>query len=76
MILLGFVLFLFGILGIILDLVGMQFSFLLWLDRLGSLVSFLIKLIMLFGGMVIMYLYGTDWRRTDQQAYDEWVGKN
>lgn len=75
-ILLGFIFFLLGILGIILDLVGMQFSFLLWLDKLGRLGSFIVKLIMLFGGLVVMYLYGTNWRQKDQEDYEQQVRGN
>lgn len=75
-ILLGFMFFLLGILGIILDLVGLQFSFLIWLDGLGRLGSFLVKLIMLFGGLVVMYLYGTNWRQKDQEDHDQQVRDN
>lgn len=76
MILLGFMLFLVGIVGILLDLVGLQFAFLLWMDQLGKLGSFLVKLVMLFGGIVLMYLYATDWKRQEREDYERWTSNN
>lgn len=52
----GFLLLLFGLLSIILSLTGLQLSLLAWIDNLGGLLSMVIKVIMIFGGVVLMYL--------------------
>ncbi|MCB0655546.1 MAG: hypothetical protein KDC57_05380 [Saprospiraceae bacterium] len=60
---LGFLLFLFGLLSIILNLVGLQFSFLTWMENLGRLGAFVLRLIMVLAGIVIMYLNLVDWKK-------------
>lgn len=50
----GYVLFLLGFLSILLSLVGLQLKPLAWISGLG-LYGILIKIFMLFGGMIIMY---------------------
>ncbi len=64
--LLGFALLAIGLLSLILGLLGLQFSFLLWMDRLlGLYVALLVRLLMVLAGFVIMYLALVDWRRID-----------
>jgi len=53
---LGFLLFLFGFLAFILMLVGLQFSFMAFIDASGRTFGLLIRLMMIFGGVVMMYL--------------------
>ncbi len=60
MTLLGFVLFFTGFLSIILGMIGVQFSFLTWLDYWGRGLGFLIRLIMILTGIVIIILDQSD----------------
>jgi hypothetical protein len=61
LIVLGFCLFAVGFLSLILTLVGLQFGFLMWIENWGPLMGLIIRLIMIFGGMVLLYLARTDW---------------
>ncbi len=62
---LGFFLFLIGALSLILSLVGIDFIFLRWLDHLGRLIAFIIKLLMVIAGIVLIYLHTANWRELD-----------
>ena len=53
---LGFFLFFFGFIALILMLVGLQISFLSWIDQWGRTGGLVIRLLMVFGGLVLMYL--------------------
>ncbi|MFT6333603.1 MAG: hypothetical protein ACI86M_000331 [Saprospiraceae bacterium] len=52
----GYLLFLMGILSIILSMVGLQLTFLSWIQSFGTGVSIIIKIVMLFSGLIIMYI--------------------
>jgi hypothetical protein len=52
----GFLLFFAGFMAIVLSLVGLQLTFLSWIQSLGAGIGIIIKLIMLFGGLIIMYI--------------------
>lgn len=54
----GFVLFAIGILSVIMSLVGLKFTFLEFIYNHG-VVTTIIQLIMLFGGMIILYVART-----------------
>ncbi len=58
----GFLLFLFGFMALALSLVGVQLSFLTWIDAPGKLFGFVIRLLMILAGIVIVVLTRTDWR--------------
>ncbi len=60
--LLGAVLAGLGFLSIALSLVGVQFSFLAWLDSFGRLFGFVIKLIMIIAGILILYISQSDFK--------------
>ena len=60
--LLGFVLAGLGFLSIVLSLVGVQFSFLTWLDSFGRLFGFVAKLIMIIAGILILYIAQSDFK--------------
>ncbi|HMT54199.1 MAG: hypothetical protein IPG48_06150 [Saprospiraceae bacterium] len=53
--LVGFIIFSLGILSLILSLVGLNFTFLNFMYNHGVL-TVICQLLMLFGGMVIMYV--------------------
>lgn len=61
----GFGLFIIGFLALFLMLVGVQLSYLTWIDAGGKLVGFLIRMGMILGGLIIVYLTQTDWRKEE-----------
>ncbi len=54
----GFVMFAVGILSVILSLVGLKFTFLNFIYNHG-VITLVIQLFLLFGGMVILYVART-----------------
>ncbi len=56
----GFILAGLGFLSIILSMIGLKFSFLMWLDAPGSLFGFVAKIAMILVGFVIIYLTTTN----------------
>lgn len=58
----GFLLFIIGFSAVVLSLVGIKFSYLTWLDAPGALFGFLMKIFMVIGGIVIVYMTVIDWR--------------
>ncbi len=63
--LLGFLLIIIGFLALILSLVGVQLSFLTWIDAPGQLFGFVVRLLMILGGIVIVVLTRSDWREEE-----------
>jgi hypothetical protein len=63
LLILGFVLFLTGGCAIAMTMVNIQFVALMWLEKLGPLASFLIKLAMMIGGVILVAVARTDWNR-------------
>ena len=63
--LLGFLLFVFGFLAIILSIVGVNLAFLVWMTKFGQLTAFLLKILMIVGGVIIVVLARTDWEQDD-----------
>lgn len=61
----GFLLFIIGLLALVLSLVGVQLSFLTWIDQPGRLFGFIMRILMLLGGVVIVFLTRTDWREEE-----------
>ncbi len=60
---LGFVLIMLGMLSLILLLVGVQLSFLTWIDAAGKPGGFVIRILMILSGFVIIALSQTNWRK-------------
>jgi len=56
----GFILFLTGMMALILSLVGVQLSFLTWIDHWGGGVGMIIRLIMVAVGIVLIVLSSTN----------------
>ena len=61
----GFLLIIIGMLSLILMVVGVQLSFLTWIDATGRLAGFVIRLLMIISGFVIITLSQTNWRNVD-----------
>jgi|JI8StandDraft_1071087.scaffolds.fasta_scaffold1504959_1 hypothetical protein len=49
----GFLLFLYGFLALILQFIGIQFTFMAWVDAAGNLVGFVVRLLMILAGIVM-----------------------
>lgn len=67
-ILLGFLLFIFGITSVIMTLVGVRWVFLSWLEFAGPLLAFVLKLIMTIAGILIIILSRTDWEQEKKES--------
>ena len=61
----GFVLIILGFLSLVLMMVGVQLSFLTWIDAPGRLFGFVFRLLLIIGGFVIITLTQTDWRNVE-----------
>lgn len=61
----GFLLFFLGLVSILLNLVGVDVFFMTWLYGLGVGISFAVRLLMIVGGLVLIYVSQTDWSREE-----------
>lgn len=59
----GMILFLIGLTSLLLNVTGVRYSFLSFIEQAGALVAFLIRLGMIVGGILILYLSATNWQR-------------
>ncbi len=62
----GFLLFIIGGLALVLSLIGVQLSYLTWIDKPSPLIGFVIRLLMILGGIVMVVLARTDWREDEE----------
>lgn len=67
----GYVLFVLGFLSILLGLLGIKLTILAWLDNLEPIKALVVKLGMLLGGLIIMYV-----TRIDTTEYEPKSVKN
>ena len=58
--LIGFLLFVLGVLALVLSIVGVQLVFLQWIDNWGGLVGFVIRLLMIIFGLVLVIVTRSD----------------
>lgn len=58
--LLGFLLVGVGFLALVLSLIGLKLSYLTWLDAPGPLFGFLMRIVMIVGGFIVIYLAQMD----------------
>jgi len=52
----GFLLLMLGVISLVLTLVGVQLSYLLWIDAMGKGIGFVLRLIMVLTGVVMIVL--------------------
>jgi hypothetical protein len=71
----GFLLFLFGISALVLSLVGVKFSFLLFIDKGGAGLGLVIRLLMIFGGLIMAWMSKTNWKAEDEEK-DQYITRN
>jgi hypothetical protein len=64
----GFLLFILGFVSIVLSMIGVQLSFLTWLDEPGRLFGFVARLGMILLGIVLVALSQTNWERERQES--------
>lgn len=67
----GYLLFTLGITSVIMELVGTHWYFLAWLEQMGRLASFIIKILMLMAGVLTIVFARTDWEREKQDSLRE-----
>ena len=61
----GFILLFLGLVSILLNLVGVDIFFLSWLYNYSVALSFAVRLAMVIGGMIMIYVGQTDWSREE-----------
>ena len=52
----GFLLFVMGVLSLVLILIGANLSYLTWIDKPGSPRGMIIRILMIGGGLVMSYM--------------------
>ncbi len=52
----GFLLFIMGVLSLVLILIGANLSYLTWIDKPGTPRGIIIRILMIGGGLVISYM--------------------
>lgn len=55
----GFLLFITGVMSAVLSLVGLRFLFLRWLYNMGAIPTALFVISMIFGGVILIYIAKT-----------------
>lgn len=70
-ILAGYLLFTLGITSLVMELVGVHWYFLAWLELGGRLLAFVIKLLMVMGGILLIVFGRTDWERERRDSSEE-----
>ncbi len=73
LLLLGYLLFTLGITSVVMELVGTHWYFLAWLERAGTLVSFILKILMVIGGVLAIVFARTDWDRERKESMKDEV---
>ena len=71
----GFLMLIFGMSALCLSLVGVKLSFLLWLDYGGALLGFVLRLLMIFGGIAMAWLSLHNWE-ADAEENDPYITRN
>ncbi|MBL7806903.1 MAG: hypothetical protein J0M29_00850 [Chitinophagales bacterium] len=59
----GYLLLTFGVTSIVMELVGTHWYFLGWLEKLGGLGAFVVKLLMVIVGIITIVFARTDWEK-------------
>lgn len=75
LIILAFLSFIFGMTALVLSLVGVKLAFLLWLDAGGPLLGFILRLIMIFGGVALAWISTHNWEAENEEN-DPYITRN
>jgi hypothetical protein len=68
LLLLGYLLFTLGITSVIMELVGTHWYFMAWLEHFGALFTFILKILMMIGGILLIVLARVDWEREKRES--------
>ncbi len=71
----AFLLFLMGASALVLSLVGVKLSLLVWLDAGGPTLGFVLRLLMIFGGVTLAWLAQHNWE-ADEEENDPYITRN
>ncbi|MEL6922550.1 MAG: hypothetical protein AAFO94_00765 [Bacteroidota bacterium] len=63
----GFSLFIVGMMALVFSLVGIQISFLTWMDAPGRLIGLILRLVMIVMGIVVVVLARSNWQQSDDE---------
>ncbi|MCB9342582.1 MAG: hypothetical protein R3A50_04685 [Saprospiraceae bacterium] len=66
--LLGYGLLTLGLTAIIIQVIGLHWYFLGWLEMGGRLLAFIIKILMTIAGFLIIFFARTDWDREVKES--------
>lgn len=75
----GYSLVVFGVSALAMQMVGVQWAFLQFLEWGGLLFAFVMKALMVIGGIIVIVFAHTDWdfeRRDSAQGGEEQAGGN
>ena len=67
----GFLLFIFGFTSLILQMVGVHYAFLQFLEIPGILFAFVAKIFLTVAGVVIVTIANTDWERDIRESSED-----
>lgn len=70
-VLIGFLLFINGMVALILTLVSVKLSYLAWLDAISPVFGFVSKFVMVLAGILIIVLASTDWEKEKRLLENE-----
>jgi len=70
-ILTGLLLLIFGFTAIVLQLVGVSWAFLHFLDQIGGLFAFVMKVLMVMAGILLIVIARTDWEQEKQRTLED-----
>ena len=68
--LIGFLLFVGGVLALVLSLVGVKLWPLVWIDHWGALAGLVIRFLMILLGLLLVYLARSDWKNQEDDLPD------
>lgn len=66
--LLGYTLFTLGLTALIMQMVGVQWAFLRFIELGGRLLGFLVKILMVLAGVWLITMANTDWKREREES--------
>lgn len=69
--LLGYAMMTFGLTAIIMQVVGVHWYFLGWMEWGGRLLAFVLKILMTIGGVLIIVFARTDWDREFRETQED-----
>jgi uncharacterized membrane protein len=70
-ILTGLLLLIFGFTAIVLQLVGVSWAFLHFLDQVGGLFAFVVKVLMVMAGILLIVIARTDWEQEKRNVLED-----